>query len=93
MENSATAQYLERYGYVPPSKAGSLVMPGGEMTREMEEAVLRMQAFAGINQTGLVDKNTLETIRRPRCGVRDIFWHGTQAARYIKIGIKYTEDF
>ena len=80
MENSATAQYLERYGYVPPSKAGSLVM-----TREMEEAVLRMQAFAGINQTGVVDKKTLETIRRPRCGVRDIFWHGTQAARYIKI--------
>ena len=81
MENLAAAQYLENYGYVPPSKMGSLVMTGGGMTREMEEAVQKMQAFAGINQTGVLDQETLEIMGTPRCGVKDIFWHGEQAGR------------
>ena len=81
MDNLAAAQYLENYGYVPPSKMGSLVMPGGEMTREMKEALQRMQAFAGINQTGVLDQETLEIIGTPRCGVKDFFWHGKQAGR------------
>ena len=71
MDNIKAAQYLEKWGYVPPSKTGSLVMPGEELTREMREALQMLQADAGITQTGEVDKETLELIGRARCGVTD----------------------
>ena len=69
------AQYLTQYGYVPPSKTGSLVAAGGGMTRHMKDALLEMQRFLGLEQTGEIDAETLELMGRPRCGVKDTSRH------------------
>ena len=62
---------MEKFGYVAPSKAGFLVMPGVGLSRDMKEALQKLQAEAGITQTGEVDKETLELIGRPRCGFKE----------------------
>ena len=46
-------------------------MQGVGLSREMKEALQTLQAEAGIPQTGEVDKETLELIGRPRCGVKE----------------------
>ena len=71
MDSTKTAQYLTKYGYVPPSKTGSLTTAGGEMSKYMKDALTEMQAFLGIEQTGEIDEETLELIGRPRCGMKD----------------------
>ena len=73
MDNAHAVHYLERYGYVPPSKTASLVMPGGGLSRQMKAALQELQAFVGITQSGVLDKETLELMKKPRCGVKDFF--------------------
>ena len=74
-------QYLEKYGYVPPSQTGSLVMPGGGLTRQLKDALKKLQSFGGIEQTGELDKATMELMEKPRCGVKDILSHDAQSGR------------
>ena len=78
MDSTTAAQYLEKYGYVPPSKTGSLVKSGGGLTRDMKDALKNLQSFVGIRQTGVLDKETLEIMKKPRCGVKDFFTHRAQ---------------
>ena len=40
-----------------------------------------LQAFAGLTPSGELDEATLELMRTPRCGVRDIIGHGATARR------------
>ncbi len=42
---------------------------------------LSFKAFAGLEQTGDLDEETVELMNTPRCGVRDIIGPGTQARR------------
>ena len=69
--NKAT-QYLVKYGYVPPNQYRSLITRGQAVNSHFKDALRKMQTFAGIKPTGLVDKETLELMGRPRCGVKDI---------------------
>ncbi|XP_077068940.1 matrix metalloproteinase-25-like [Siphateles boraxobius] len=59
--------WLIRYGYLP--SPDSLI---ARQTREgIEEAVRKMQRFAGIEETGKLDQATLEMMDRPRCSLPD----------------------
>lgn len=62
--------YLRRYGYMNESSmlAGSLVAE-----QAFNEAVLGFQRFAGINETGIVDSQTMTFMQMPRCGNKDKF--------------------
>ena len=40
-----------------------------------------IQAFAGLNQTGQLDNQTLTMMNMPRCGVKDKVGFGTNARR------------
>ena len=70
MNKTTALQYLENYGY----------MDHQERRREsgesygygyVKEALLDFQAFGGINQTGVLDQETMKLMEKPRCGVRD----------------------
>ncbi|XP_072163885.1 stromelysin-1-like [Diadema setosum] len=60
-----TLEYLAKYGYlsVSPGKAPS--------TLAVQTAVADLQAFMDISPTGVVNKKTLDTVRTPRCGLKD----------------------
>ena len=61
--------YLTKFGYLPPSN-----LEAGAMRTEqiLRDAVKNLQFFAGIKITGNVDKDTMELMMRPRCGVPDV---------------------
>ena len=72
-DNIKAARYLQKYGYVLQSKMGSIVEGSGQgLSEQYKNALRKMQEFAGIPQTGVVDRDTLELMGRPRCGVKDI---------------------
>jgi len=63
-DNAYVVHYLQQFHYIPP----------GAMTSE-EGAVQKLKKFqemANIDQTGLVDEDTLRMMQRPRCGMPDI---------------------
>ena len=80
-DNNRALLYLVRYGYVGPQQGSSLMMTGEWSDKRVREAVQDFQAFAGLNQTGELDKDTLELMETPRCGVKDIVGHGATARR------------
>ena len=77
--------YLARYGYLPrPAAGGSYTDaaqeeegvahddPGVAVTEDnVREAVTKFQEFAGLQQTGVVNNETLQLMMTPRCGFRD----------------------
>ena len=64
---------MKKYGYVDPSNMGQIVTADGDLSDEAKNALKNFQAFAGINETGVLDKKTMDLMKRPRCGVKDIF--------------------
>ncbi|XP_043921330.1 matrix metalloproteinase-16 isoform X2 [Protopterus annectens] len=60
--------WLQKYGYLPPTDPRMSVLLSAQT---MQSAVAAMQRFYGINVTGRVDKNTIDWMKRPRCGVPD----------------------
>ncbi|KAG7166173.1 Stromelysin-1-like [Homarus americanus] len=61
--------YLTRFGYMDPKvtnpESGSLI--SGETVRD---SIMEFQAFAGLDQTGELDDETIEMMNTPRCGSR-----------------------
>ncbi|KAF7657400.1 hypothetical protein LDENG_00027880 [Lucifuga dentata] len=64
--------YLRQfYNLIPTSR----VRLSGRRTRStssMEEKIREMQNFFGLTQTGRLDRQTLNVMRKPRCGVPDV---------------------
>lgn len=59
------------YNLKPRSSSGG----AGRRVRSssaMEEKIREMQNFFGLTETGHLDKETLEIMREPRCGVPDV---------------------
>uniref|UniRef100_A0A1Y9IVB7 Peptidase metallopeptidase domain-containing protein n=1 Tax=Anopheles minimus TaxID=112268 RepID=A0A1Y9IVB7_9DIPT len=61
--------YLMRYGYLEKSniETGNL-----RTIEELESAVRELQAYGGLNPTGTINEETLELMRKPRCGAPDV---------------------
>ena len=57
----------------------------------IKTGVKDFQAFAGLAQTGELDPPTVELMRTPRCGVKDIIGHGATARRkrYVLQGSRW----
>ncbi|CAG9095602.1 unnamed protein product [Plutella xylostella] len=62
--------FMQRYGYLP-APADADVQPA-YTPRSVADAVRRMQAFAGLPPTGVLDEETKQLFTRKRCGVKDI---------------------
>uniref|UniRef100_A0A3P8SKW1 Matrix metallopeptidase 16 n=1 Tax=Amphiprion percula TaxID=161767 RepID=A0A3P8SKW1_AMPPE len=60
--------WLQRYGYLPPADPRMSVL---RSARVMQSAIAAMQRHYGLNVTGGLDSNTIEWMKKPRCGVPD----------------------
>lgn len=63
---SSQAYLLKFYRDPNASKFRSRMMP------DLEDELKAMQKFFGLEVTGKLDSNTLETMKLPRCGVTDV---------------------
>ena len=69
-------EYLTNFGYLPKSNLETGAM---RTEQQLKDAVKNLQFFAGINATGTVDQDTIELMRKPRCGVPDVTHTGNKA--------------
>ncbi|XP_076350925.1 collagenase 3-like [Tachypleus tridentatus] len=70
--------YLKHYGYMneTSSKSSSLIDYDS-----LKIAIKDFQRFAGLNETGELDNETITMIEMPRCGVKDKVGHSNSARR------------
>nr|AAH99241.1 Unknown (protein for MGC:116423) [Xenopus laevis] len=57
------AQYLNQFYGCPKEKCHLMVL---------KDALKKMQSFFGLPETGEFDQNTIETMKKPRCGNPDV---------------------
>ncbi|PSN48126.1 hypothetical protein C0J52_05810 [Blattella germanica] len=79
IENDVHAMmYLSQFGYLNPQvrnpNSGALISAD-----VMKKAISEFQAFAGLNVTGQMDKDTSETMSLPRCGVSDVVGYASDS--------------
>ena len=66
-EQHLAENYLTNYGYLKLARTTKTAA-----LRSINSAVTSFQAFAGLKQTGELDAQTMEMMRTPRCGVKDV---------------------
>ncbi|XP_010749710.3 matrix metalloproteinase-25 isoform X1 [Larimichthys crocea] len=66
---SKAVDWLSRYGYLPPSdpRTSKLQSKDG-----IEKAIRSMQRFGGVQETGILDEETVKLMSKPRCSLPDI---------------------
>ncbi|XP_046637880.1 uncharacterized protein LOC124316155 isoform X3 [Daphnia pulicaria] len=100
------AEYLERFGYLERGPQDSSYSQSVK-AESFIDAIKDFQSFAGLKKTGELDKETLELINKPRCGVADRIRPSSSSTRRKRFAIqgshwpkkqltykikKYTED-
>jgi len=72
--------YLMKYGYMDvqreTAKSAPLLSQDG-----LRDYIKEFQSFAGLPQTGDLDAKTVELMKTPRCGVKDIVGKGATARK------------
>uniref|UniRef100_A0A8C6W562 Matrix metallopeptidase 25 n=1 Tax=Nannospalax galili TaxID=1026970 RepID=A0A8C6W562_NANGA len=66
---SLGVDWLTRYGYLPPPDPAQAQLQSGEKLRD---AIKVMQRFAGLPETGQMDRITIATMHKPRCSLPDV---------------------
>jgi matrix metalloproteinase-14 (membrane-inserted) len=75
--------YLSQYGWLDKSS----MKPGSAALLDIRGAIRDFQSFAGLNQTGDLDEETVKLMGTPRCGVRDKIGHDARRKkRYVLQG-------
>ncbi|XP_039992199.1 matrix metalloproteinase-25 [Xiphias gladius] len=89
---SRAMDWLSRYGYLPPPDPRTSRL----QTKEgMERAIRVMQRFGGVQETGVLDGETLKLMSTPRCslpdivGSEDMLKRRRRRKRYALSGLKW----
>ena len=85
-----------RYHYISPTRSGN---------HDKTAAIKNFQKFFGLPQTGELDEETPEQMRKPRCGLPDVddggrrkrfathsFWSKTSLTYYMEYGDDMTHE-
>lgn len=70
--DKSTVNFLKKFGYLKTVKSEQ---SGQSYLMDQESlitAVKQFQTFGGVAQTGIIDEDTLELMRTPRCGLPDV---------------------
>jgi len=59
-------EYLAKFGYLKTGTSGKTAA-----LQSLDSAISDFQAFAGLEQTGELDEETVKMMHTPRCGVKD----------------------
>merc|ERR1719331_2276122 len=59
-------EYLAKFGYLQSGTSGKTAA-----LQSLDSAIANFQAFAGLEQTGELDEETVKMMHTPRCGVKD----------------------
>ncbi|XP_071575603.1 matrilysin-like [Temnothorax nylanderi] len=77
-ENYAhTIDYLRKYGYLTEDVDA---FPAKRRNDVLRNAIEEFQRYYGLPGDGTLDDETLQLMRKPRCGFQDILKHGTAAS-------------
>uniref|UniRef100_A0A8D2E3U6 Matrix metalloproteinase-25 n=1 Tax=Sciurus vulgaris TaxID=55149 RepID=A0A8D2E3U6_SCIVU len=66
---SLGVDWLRLYGYLPQPDPAQAQL---QSPAKLRDAIKVMQRFAGLPETGLLDKRTIDTMRKPRCSLPDV---------------------
>ncbi|XP_002164557.3 matrix metalloproteinase-27 isoform X1 [Hydra vulgaris] len=72
--------FLKRYGYL---------QTGYSNPNSLTEAIKKMQKFANLPETGVLDKPTLNLMSTPRCGISDHDHSGYSSSKWSKTKLTY----
>ena len=70
--DKSTINFLKKFGYLKIAKSEQ---SGHSYLMDQESlitAVKQFQTFGGVTETGIIDEDTLELMRTPRCGLPDV---------------------
>ncbi|XP_004438197.1 PREDICTED: matrix metalloproteinase-25 [Ceratotherium simum simum] len=66
---SLGVDWLTRYGYLPPPHPAQAQL---QSPAKLRDAIKVMQRFAGLPETGLLDRGTVAAMHKPRCSLPDV---------------------
>ena len=87
----SSIKYYIRYGYAAPNDWSNSLDTDGQYREYLRTTVTQFQAFAGVEQTGTVDKHTMEMMEMPRCGVKDAVGQGAKLRRRKRFALQGTK--
>ena len=64
--------YLKKLGYLTTAKSQQSGQPYLMDQEILITAVKQFQTFGGVSETGIIDEDTMELMRTPRCGLPDV---------------------
>ncbi|XP_077283513.1 stromelysin-3-like [Arctopsyche grandis] len=76
-------KFMQRFGYLGGDPSSDFA---AQYTEEsVVKAISNIQKYGGLQQTGIFDNKTIELMKKPRCGVKDIV-QGHRPKRYVVAG-------
>jgi len=80
--------YLTRYGYAETHQWSNSLDMENSYKSLVNQSVMDFQEFARLTPTGVLDETTVEMMKTPRCGVKDIVGKGNQVRRRKRYAIQ-----